>query len=373
MVLSNIRIKELEANSIELTAQYVFDLLSEGRRERRTYHLAPTLGEVEHAFPDSRSILNSRNKYDKSHLSFIPPLGKDQIGIASLDLRIGRLIAESDTIIQGVTKKDMLKMKHWILEENQPFTFNYDPEGGKVYYVSSFECIFPSTDLELHVDSKSTTGRLGTMTHGAGIDQERELITIIQPFSFPIKITIGKTRLYQMAIRFKNTPYMTNEEILKSDEIKVLKTKSIKNSLNSRGLLLRFNPSFAYKAKKCDIPIDMDNPNNNQWENYFEIVEGNSQLRLDKKTLYLLGSLEELCLGGVSGFLSREEEVMTGTGAWGHFAGIIQPYFVGGITLEYFSYNNRILKKGDSAGVIRFDQLVGEIKDPEKYKGSYHK
>jgi deoxycytidine triphosphate deaminase len=210
------------------------------------------------------------------------------------------------------------------------------------------------------------------MSHGVGSTEEGELITALQPFAFPLKVTCGKTRLSQTVVRYKGTPYMTNNEVLKSNEIKFEGDGvSLEKSLTPKGLLMQFNTDRVYRAKQNNQPIDMDAKNTLQPADYFELIEGNSQLTLDKKTLYLIGSLGIIDLREACGLLSREQEVITGTGAWSHFAGIFQPFFKGGITMEFYSHSKRRLSRGDKAGVVVFDKVEGVKEKLKDYGGAY--
>jgi len=303
----------------------------------------------------------------------ITPFEKEQLGTVGLDLRVGKLIAWSDTVSDNVCYNDLFSMEHKFLQEGEKFVLDSNEDGEKVYYITSFEKVDFSNNLEMMVDSKSTTGRVGGMSHGVGKSKEGYLITIVQPYAFPLKVECGKTKLSQAIFRYKRTPYMTNEEILNSNEISFKgKGISLEKSLTPKGLLMRFDTGLAYRAKKCDKPINMDAKGTIEWGDYFEAIEGNHSLTLDKKTLYLLGSLGVIGLGRACGVLSREQEVLTGAGAWGHFAGIFQPGFVGGITMEFYSHSKRKISRGDKAGVVLFDEVESD-KTPLSYQqlGSY--
>ncbi len=331
---------------------------------------------IKKLMPDSREI--SRNSFQEVEV-FIDELGRKpficiepkprKIGVAGFDLRIGTLIAHSDTVICNVTEQDLLEMDHEKLEAGQQYILNNDPEGNEVYYITSFEKVGLSQGLELLIDSKSTTGRVGAMSHGVGKTKDGKLITIIQPFAFPLKISCGVTELAQAVVRNKDTSYMNLDEIKKSREIN-LENVCLEDSLNSRGLTMKFATNKAYKARQNSIPIDMD-ARNLAWQNYFELIGGNSELQLEPKTLYLLGSQGIIDLGEVCGLLSREQDVLTGTGTWGHFAGIFQPFFRGGITMEVYSYSKRRVSEGDKAGTVMFDRVEGVKNRPNDYGGSY--
>jgi deoxycytidine triphosphate deaminase len=339
--------------------------------------LMPKLDEacISQAMPYfSEEDFSYNNDIYSNNLVLIDPKpDKSQLGIVGFDLRQGRLIAECDTVMDNIEKKDLLKMPHKILEPGEPYIFYPDPDGEKVYYSTTFEKIGLSKDLELLIDSKSTTGRVGCLTHYAGSTENGELISIIQPFSFPLKVTCGKTCLSQAAIRYKNSPYMTNEEILKSNEVNFLGLSSLKEALNSNGLKMSFKTNKAYRAKpynKDMAPIDMDEKASLDYKDYFDLIVGNHEIYTDKKTLYLLGSQGTIILKKAFGILSREQGVLTGTGAWSHLAGFFQPFWQGEITMEFYSHEKRRIRNGSGAGYVKFDSIEGKFEEPEK-KGNY--
>lgn len=325
--------------------------------------------------PDSLGLIPSSERTTLdfqeggTFLRISPSLKDNQLGVSSVDLRLGTIVAWSDKITQGVTYEDLMDMPHKVLENGEQFTFQSDPDGEKVYYVTTLERISHSSDLEVAVDSKSTTGRVGCMTHHAGFLRDGRLVTILQPYAFNLTATCGKTSLSQACFRFRASPYVQLEEIQDSGVVSILNGMPIRDSVNSRGLLLSFSTSLAYRARENQEPIDMDGSDLN-WRNYFDVVEGSDRLPLGKKNLYLLGSREEIRLADVMGRLSREDDVLTGSGSWGHFAGFIQPHFQGQITLEFYAFTKRELREGDNAGVIRFDRVQGKIN--EQNLGSYH-
>lgn len=333
----------------------------------------PTVKRLRPYLPSRNSLRPSFSRQDEGPHGFMPdtshvikpdtyisinPFEEGQLGTIGLDLRVGRLIAWSDVVADNVTYANLGEMKHKTLKLGEKFVLEPDENGEKVYYITSFEEVKFSNNLEMAVDSKSTTGRVGGMSHGAGKTSHGNLITIVQPYAFPLMVECGKTKLSQAIFRYKGTPYMTNEEILKSGEINFKgRDISLEKSLTPKGLSMQFDTSIAYRAKKCDNPIEMDAKGTVDWRDYFELIDRNSSLTLDRRTLYLLGSLGNIELGRACGILSREEEVLTGTGTWGHFAGIFQPGFQGGITMEVYSHSKRKISRGDKAGVVLFDAV----------------
>ena len=336
------------------------------------HSLAPTVETSikKGAMPDFResSSVESRRSSTlsgKNKIYIDPLLESSQIGLVGFDIRIGNLIAKSDTVMDNVTEEDLMNMPHKRLGQEEEYVFDPNPDGENVYYVVSLEQINLSSDLEMLIDSKSTTGRIGCMSHLAGKTEDGKLITIVQPFSFPIKVRSGKSRLSQVVIRYKNSSYMTNEEILEGEDVK-FHGGDIDSLLNSQGFLMKFDTKCVYKARsfyKDMKPIDIDKKGL-EWQDYFELEQGNSKIYADKKTLYLLGSQGVIELGPVCGLLSREQGVLTGTGAWSHLAGIFQPFFKGGITMEFYSHEKRRIIDGSGAGYVKFDRIEGKVENP---------
>ena len=90
----------------------------------------PDLSEVSENPELSASFIPDLSRYDnETLLSLSPAADKGQIGTATFDLRIGKLVAESDTVMERVRKEDLLQMPHKILEKDEEFVFNYDSEG----------------------------------------------------------------------------------------------------------------------------------------------------------------------------------------------------------------------------------------------------
>ena len=335
--------------------------------------LISSQSHVHRLAPDTRSITEESYSHTRERESLIikPFPEENNLGISGIDLRFGRLVAWTDTVRQNATKDDLLGFPHKVLEPGEEFVMEHDPEGNKVYYVTSFESVSIPSSLEILIDSKSTTGRVGGMSHEVGYDNKTgEIIKLIQLYSFPLKVTCGKTSLSQAVIRYKGSKYLETEKILSGDFVAFEEDgQSIKENITPRGLSMNFSTDLIYRARKCDIPVDMDARGTIDPKDYWERIEGNSKVTLDAKTLYLFGSLGKIKLGAVCGLLSREEQVLTGTGTWGHFAGIFQPFWKGGVTMEVYGFSKREICRGDRAGIVIFDEI--EVEGGRTYEGSY--
>lgn len=328
--------------------------------------------------PDIRE--RYENPIPETFIYMEPRPEEGQVGTAGFDLRVGNFIAWSDELFRwgdrafvnelelNGCKKDNYKY----LKYGEEFVLEPDPKGNRFYYITSYEGIFFSDNLEIAVDSKSTTGRVGAFTHQGGFTDEGKFVFVIQPHSFSLKVRCGKTRLSQVAVRYRGSPYMFKDDILGCNDIKFEGDNvNLENSLGPRGLQMKFDTRLAYKAIKCDEPIDMDAVGILDWRKYFELIEGDHEIAADKETLYLLGSLGVIDLGNVCGILSKQEGVATGIGTYSNFAGIFHPFWRGGITMEYYSHRKQRIPRGENAGVVTFDKVEGDLKKPEGYGGSY--
>jgi deoxycytidine triphosphate deaminase len=312
-----------------------------------------------------------------TYLYLDPQPETGQVGLAGFDIRCGEMIAESDKVIPSFggpseAMIEFIKMRPRQLSFNEEFVLDYDPYGRKVYYILSHEGVLFSENLEFLVDSKSTTGRVGAISHICGFDLDGKLITMVRPLAFPLKIRGGVSFLSQAVVRYKGTPYLQTNEVLESGEVKFYGDDvDIRNFLDHRGLLMRFDLRKIYRAKKCDEPIDMDAKSSLDPNKYFDLIEGYREFDFDENILYLPGSLGMLDNGAVCGILSKHEGVLTGIQSLGNLAGVIQPFFRGGITMEYYGHVKTRISTFDPAGYIQFDKLDGEFNRPESYGGSY--
>ncbi len=169
---------------------------------------------------------------------------------------------------------------------------------------------------------------------------------------------------------------MTQKEVIADQENIALFRKRERLDLSENGMFERpglamtFSTHLALKAKpkrRTPGPINMDSRAEYDVKDYFEIIEGNDQIPLDLRAFYLFGTRKEISLGDVCGLLSREARE-TGTGLWGHFAGVFQPFWRGEITMECRSESPRVIREGDPAGYVKFDKIRGAKRIVE---GSY--
>ena len=108
------------------------------------------------------------------------------------------------------------------------------------------------------------------------------------------------------------------------------------------------------------------------WTKWYDLIKGNSEIVLNRNTLYLLGSLGVISLKGACGIISKEQRTYTGLGGFGCLAGVIQDGFRGQITMEPFFNNKTRISRGDLAGSILIDRIERGPSETEKgYDGTY--
>ena len=377
MVLTGQRIIELlyESNSLFGTKDIVKggDYVDLGIKRLaapnlRTRLMPGPLGEG--LAPSLSGVGRTLTKDQKTFLDIQPTPLKGQVGRNSFDFSLGILVAWCNEVRDNLTQEDLLKMDHKTLTPGEQFEFKYHPDGDNVYYVTSLERVRHSNDLEIETHSKSTTGRVGCQSRGVGKTEWGELITLLQPLAFNLLGTCGTTEFSQVVVRYAGTPFLTREQALEQGVVTFQDSETLEQALTQKGLTMRFDTQSAYRAKQTSEPIDMDKRGELDWTKWFELIHGNGELSLDKKTLYLLGSLGVIGLKGACGILSKEQRTFTGLGGFGCLAGVIQDGFTGQITMEpYFNTRTRI-EQGDEAGLVLFDKVEGEPPRGD-YGGTY--
>lgn len=358
--------KKLKEDEIHAIAEYVA-IKCMGR--------VPSGPSVEGLAPDFREVSRmsvylgneearlARIKYP----AISPVLEEGQVGASGFDFRVGNFVAGSDILKARWSEEDIGKLECRVLKDGQEFVLQPDADGNKVYYLFSKESVNLPDNLELRVDSKSTTGRVGAICQEVGRFRDH-IMWAVQSYAFPLLIRAGQTSLAQAAVRYSKSEYLDAKRVgelvsLFGDGLKM------EEALGSDGVDMTFSARKAYVAKKTDKPVDMDARRTLDWREYFDLREYNGKFIQEAKKLHLLGTREGISLKNVCGFLSRHDRVHTGTGMWGHFAGIFQPGFSGKITMETYSHNNREITDGDRAGAVVFDLIEGDGKD--LYSGNY--
>jgi deoxycytidine triphosphate deaminase len=370
------KLEDMSEKDMRLLAQFIVSRVG-GRGESTVHRLAPDITErhIERAMPDLPQCLEEERILSQTYFS-VDPFRREELGITSFDYRLGGLIGVCDTVLGKVSEADILKMEHYRIDEGQPFQFKYDLNGNRIYYFVSRERVGHSRDLEVEVHAKSTTGRVGCHVRGVGRTKEGRLITLLQPLAFNLNAEGGRTSFSQGVVRYAGTKYATVEEIKKRGLVSFGK-EDLGRFVTSLGAVIRFDTKLAYAAKRTDEPIDMSASGTLDWRNFWERIEGNHQLVLDGRRLYLLGSEGVIVLNGACGIISKEKDTFNGLGGFGCLAGVIQPGFIGEITMEPFFQNKTKIKKGDVAGHVLVDMVEGKVPEEAgeemrtKYGGDY--
>lgn len=168
-------------------------------------------------------------------------------------------------------------------------------------------------------------------------------------------------------MRYLGSEYAKREEIVKRGLVS-FEGIELKDSLDPLGVVIRFDTSMAYVARRTNDSIDMSAVGLD-WRNWWKEIEGNSEMVLDEKKLYLLGSQGAIGLNAACGIISKEMRVFNGVGGFGCLAGIIQPGFFGEITMESYFNSKTQIRTGDVAGCVLVDPVVGKV--PESDVGNY--
>lgn len=291
----------------------------------------------------------------------IDPIPK-KINPSGFDLTLADYVALSDTFHSSISENELANMGFTKIKSER-FVFENDEEGKKVYYVLTNEKINLPRNLEMVIDACSTTGRVGCLIHKVGKTSVGRQILAIQPFSFPIEITFGETTPAQAIIRNKGTDFVSPTELKGSKELKIsYKGKDVlEKLLKPEGLTMTISTNLIYKSKKNKNAIDMDLREEIDPKEYFEIIEGNSKFKMEAKSFYLAATREIIELGNLCGRLSRMSHT-GGPAFMSDFAGYFHPGFIGGITLECYSFINRVIEEGNPIGIVTFDEIKGAIK-----------
>lgn len=334
-------------------------------------------------------------KYSEGGFYDRPPAGKqfavapgrfrDIVGIEYLtpmgfDVTVGGCMWVSDLLspdFRDVIEAGAKPIPLW----DNPVVLEPDTQGRKIYYIQSKEKVEIPGDLEVIIDAKSTTGRLGAMCHQVANyytptsllmgESGKELMFAIQPYAFPLMVKSGETQLGHGIVREMGTPFMTPGEIIDSGQVRVYigdDELDLRDVVDKDGLGLTFSTLDVFVAKDNCPPLDMAARGTVDWRDYFERQKDNDSFVIEPDRFYLLGTRERVALGSVCARISREHP-RSGTGLWGHFAGWVNNGFDGGVTMEVRSNTKRIIHNGDPAGFAIFDRVIGM--ERTGYSGSY--
>jgi dCTP deaminase len=307
----------------------------------------------------------------------------DQIQPASIELRVGN---ELYVLNAGFTRFSLLALHRYATDKINIPEKGYVCNPGYIYVVKSHEKVRLPEQYEGETDAKSTTGRVGCMCHafsekfgvlepGIPTREPDHFYFVVEPFAFPITLIPQKTRLFQMRLRERDSSHLNRDQVKAhygSDLINVYQENKqirLEKILEQDSLRLTLSTEKVYAHKRgASKPLDLTKRDFYKPEDYFEEIEGNEELFMEKDRLYLLGTKERVKLGNLCGRLSREATGL-GVGLLSHFAGFFDPGFDGEITLEFWSFRPWRIQDGQYCGKVELEELCGEIENP--YKGTY--
>jgi dCTP deaminase len=347
-------------------------------------HLQPTLRYKE---PEKHGLIatdrTTKNLLKNDGFVIDPEPEPDQIQPASVELRVGN---ELYILNAGFTRFNLLALHRYATEKVKIPESGYVCHPGYIYVVKSHEKVRLPEQYEGETDAKSTTGRVGCMCHafsekfgvlepGVPKREPDHFYFMVEPFAFPITLIPQKTRLFQMRLRERDSSHLDRSKIKEhygSDLINVLqenKPVRLEKILEQDSLRLTLSTGKIYAHRRgASKPLDLTKQNFYSPDEYFEEIEGNEHLFMEKDRLYLLGTQERVKLGNLCGRLSREATGL-GVGLLSHFAGFFDPGFDGEITLEFWSFRPWRILNGQYCGKVELEELCGEIENP--YKGTY--
>jgi len=340
----------------------------------------PKIPESEHAHRLAPSDRTMRMLMDNGTIMIQPFLEDDQIQPGSIDLRAGLKVREMDGTASQLNL-DTLE-KHTVKMTELEFGEKMVLYPGHPYLIESYEAIFLPANIEGETDTRSTVGRVGVSCLALGkkfahIPSTHPIIGPIkiwsatEPYVYRIEMIAGQTRFLQVKFRYKGTSYMTPDEIKQNygTEFRITRDRDGKNEiplsdiLEEDGLKLTLNTQKAFAQRKnVKKPLDMTRKGYYDPGEFWEVVEAdeNGEIMMDKRRLYLLGSNETVVFNDACGQLSRAD-IYAGFGNYLNFAGLINPYYFGQITHEFWSENKRVLGQGQHSGRVRIEDLTAPV------------
>jgi dCTP deaminase len=308
----------------------------------------------------------------------IEPQPEDnQIQPASLELRIGTEVWVTDV---SLPRLDAGLLKKHTKEHRRDLSVGEEIlcEVGKTYILRSYERISLPSHLEGITDTKSTVGRLGTLCYAASekyahlnsgfqFEDPKHLLFVVEPYAFPIILKVGKTRTFQIRFRETGTSYLNPHQVkgYYGNEVGLFSDRKLIPYPDVReedGVKLSMQTERVFAQRKQEVePIDLTKLDHYNAEDYFEEIGDSEEIVMDSNRLYLFGTKEEVALRSLSGWLTREGPYL-GHGFSTHFAGFVDPGFNGQITLECWSYKNRVIPNGQYSGRILLEELTTDVK-----------
>ena len=336
------------------------------------------------------------------HHAFAPPdearkkgwtdldLEDDQIQSASLELKTGTSLWEVNHVFsskQGYFTNDLKKYGKEIKLQDETIL-----QKGKIYVIESFERIGLPENIKVSADAKSTTGRTGCLCqllseegrysslpngYGSLFNTKQHVYSFIEPHAFNIILKPLQTRFLQLRFRIEGTGYLNLEELKNSygKEKGVnwyINNKKIplEETLDENALKMTLSTKRFYKQKKTKIPLDLTQKEKYNQNDFFEEIQGNGEALMEPNTFYLFGTREYIEMGPYAGHLTRTDTFMESS-LFSHFAGLFDPWFKGGITLEMWSPKPILLREGDYIGKVYIEESLGQVSEKAGYQGAY--
>ena len=342
--------------------------------------LIPALGTVHHAFPSHFDAI------DKKWTE--PELNPDQIQPASIELRAGDKIWQVDYLFsskQGNFEEDLSKYGKEINLDKPEVIL----KKGKIYVLRSYERLSLPRNIEASADAKSTTGRAGCLCQllskgsysnlpkGYGQLYGEHVYSFIEPHAFNLILSPLQTRFFQLRFRINGTGYINTEKLKevygKERGINWFvndKKMPLEDVIDENALKMTLSTKRVYKQKNTKIPLDLTQKEKYNSEDFFEEIKGNGEIMMKPNKLYLFGTKESIEMGPYAGHLTRTDKFIESS-LFSHFAGLFDPWFKGGITLEMWSPKPTLLRDGDYIGKVYFEESTGFIPESIGYRGSY--
>jgi len=337
---------------------------------------------VHHAFPSHFDAI------DKKWVE--PELNPDQIQPASIELKAGDKIWQVDYLFsskQGNFEEDLSKYGKEI--EINPDKPEVVLKKGKIYVLRSYERLSLPRNIEASADAKSTTGRVGCLCQllskgsysnlpkGYGQVYPEHVYSFIEPHAFNLILNPLKTRFFQLRFRINGTGYINTEKLKevygKERGINWFvndKKMPLEDVIDENALKMTLSTKRIYKQKNTKIPLDLTKKEEYNPKDFFEEIKGNGEIMMKPNKLYLFGTKESIEMGPYAGHLTRTDKFIESS-LFSHFAGLFDPWFKGGITLEMWSPKPTLLRDGDYIGKVYFEESEGLILPSSGYHGSY--
>jgi deoxycytidine triphosphate deaminase len=305
-----------------------------------------------------------------------PPPKDDQIQPASVDITVGNKIFVTDRTFSTIDELTLKRHSKEIRKLEDGSEMVLYP--GYTYIIESREKIKLPFLHDGETDTKSTVGRVGASCLAAGKkfshvvpgskgSVAERIKIVVEPYAFPIIVRSGETRLLQLRIRHLGTGYLSRDSIrqMYGEEISFFQGTDnqtpipITNLLEENGLRLTLSTHKAFVQRKDAVePLDLTKKDHYDPGGYWEVKKPNDygEIVMEKDRLYLFGSKETIRFRNICGRLVREDPYV-GVLFMLHFAGFFDCGFRGQPTLEFWSYNNRVVKDGQHSGRILIEDL----------------